>query len=171
MRTILLVLLAFVAVACADEMPRDVQEATAPVDSTTLLADTTADDLPPSPGALPPGGYVDWIADMRQELPRILQESRDDRSEALDELRQLYFARQQPLRDHFGEGGSAFASDEMAQAITVADEHFQEFMRQLASEEAPDERLQEALTSLDQALVEVEAAGVAAGLAPDAPRG
>lgn len=171
MRTTMFVLLAVTAAACADEMPRDVQEATAPVDSTLLLGDTTGNEPEPSPGALPPGGHADWIADMRQELPRIIEESRTDRSEALDALRQLYLTRQQPLRDHFGAGGSAFASDELAQAITTADEHFQELMRQLASEEAPDERLQEAATSLDQTLVEVEAAAVAAGLPPNAPRG
>lgn len=169
MKTKLLVLLA--CVACADEMPRDVQEATAPADTTAVRASPVEDDLAPGPGDLPPGGYVAWIEDMRQELPRVLEEAGEDRGEALDVLRQLYLTRQQPLNDHFGEGGRSMASSEMAQAVDRADEHFQEMMRQLVGTDVPQERLQEAATSLQQALDEVEAAGTAAGLAPTAPRG
>jgi hypothetical protein len=167
MRTLPLIVLTLCAAGCADEMPRDVQEATTPP-SAEAVPDSYIDE--PEPGPLPPGGWADWIADLRSELPRVVRIAATDRGEALDAVQLLQAARQQPLREHFGEGGSAFATDALAQAVERVDVHFQELMRQLAGTDVPQERVQETLDALLQALAEVEAEGTAAGLPSHAPR-
>lgn len=162
------------AMGCADEMPRDVQEATTPAAQTApsdTPPDTVIDEFAREPDPLPPGGYVDWIEDIRRELPRVLDEASADRGNALDVLRQLYLVRLEPLRSHFGEGGSMVVSDAMARAVTLADEQFQELMRQLANADVPDALLRERATALVSSLEQVHAEGTAAGLSPDAPRG
>lgn len=171
MKILSLVLLACAAVACADEMPRDVQEATATVDSAALVPDTTDDGAVLVPGDLPPGGYAAWITDIRLELPAVLEVAAEDRSNALEVLLQLYMTRQQPLSEHFGEGGRTVASVEMAQAVTLADRNFQELIRQVAAEDVTAEALFDAAMEVERALAAAEAAGTAAGLDPAAPRG
>lgn len=166
--------LTLLAVACADEMPRDVQEATTPAAQTApsdMPPDTLVDEFAREPDPLPPGGYVDWIEDIRRELPRVLDEASADRGNALDVLRQLYLVRFEPLRSHFGVGGNMIVSDAMASAITSADEQFQELMRQLANADVPDRLLREGAAALISSLEQVQAEGTAAGLSPDAPRG
>jgi hypothetical protein len=164
--------LALVLAACADEMPRDVQQATTPpAPPDTMARDTMVDEFARVPDQLPPGGYVAWIADIRRELPTVLREAESDRGASLYTLRQLYLERQEPLRTHFGAGGLMVVSSEMAAAVTRADEQFQEMMRQLSAPDVPAERLRESAAALLEALDEVVAAGAAAGLSPEAPRG
>jgi hypothetical protein len=159
------------AAACADEMPRDVQQATTPATPPEAMPpDTLVDEFAREPDTLPPGGYVDWIEDIRRELPRVLEEATADRGNALDALRQLYMTRIDALRLWFGEGGKTTASMAMASAITRADEQFQELMRQLADADVPVARLREGASALLSSLEQVQAEGTAAGLSPDAPR-
>ncbi|MEX1181951.1 MAG: hypothetical protein WEF86_01860 [Gemmatimonadota bacterium] len=171
MKTNALMLLAITAAACADEMPRDVREATAPAADTGAPApDTVTDPFTVPVVPLPPGGYVSWISDIRETLPSILEQAEQDRGEAQDALQQLYLARQQPLREQFGKGGEAATGDEMDAAIERVEEHFDELMRQLAEVAVPAERLEETAAELQLALTDVETAGTAAGLPPEAPR-
>lgn len=172
MKWTMLALVALGAAGCADEMPRDVREATTPPRAETV-PDTTVPGDDRFDGAvtdLPPGGYVDWLADIRQELPRVLDEAAEDRGEAVDLLQQLYIRRQQPLAQHFGQGGSAHASDAMAEAVGRLDSYFQELMRQIVEPSVPQERLRETVSELQRVLGEVEAEGTSAGLPPSAPR-
>lgn len=158
------------AASCADEMPRDVQDATSPEPPAAASPDTVSalNDAPQI--GQPPGGYVSWIEDMRAELPGILTAASQDRGDALDAAQRLYAARQQPLTDAFGEGGSAHAGDAMAEAVARADQLFRELIRQLATDEAGIDMLRETVSGLQQALTDVEVEGAAAGLPPTAPR-
>jgi hypothetical protein len=155
---------------CADEMPRDVQEATTPPQQQEPVQPDTDLAGPADAGRLPPGGYTAWLEDMRQELDVIRQQAREDRSEALALLQQLYVSRHEPLQNFFGEGGSAIASDAMAQAVERAGSLLRQLMRDMAETDVSAEAIDSATRAVQQALAEVEAEGTAAGLPPDAPR-
>ena len=150
------------AVGCAEPPPPEPAE----------MADEGP--VPPAPNdpmmQAPSGGYVQWVADLREGLGNLMAQAQEDRTVAQHAVQRLYETRQQYLVQYFGENGSARASDDMAEAVRQVSIYMQELMRQLSTDEVALEQVQESVTAAQAALTSVESEGQAAGLAPTAPR-
>jgi hypothetical protein len=161
-RYLLLVLTAGIA-ACSEEPPAEQTKASMEDSVFTPAADDPILQAPP-------GGWLDWVTDIRTGLGSVKERAAADRGAALEIVQQLLQTRNEYLVQYFGAGGSAHAGDALEQAISRVTMHLQELTRQLATDASTLPQIEEATTAALGALDEVETAARAAGLPPTAPR-
>lgn len=139
-------------------------------------AERTAEDQVIAPAAddpilqAPPGGWLDWVAGIREGLNSVNATAAENRGAALEIVQQLQQSHHAFLEQYFGPGGSAHAGDSLEQAVARVTMQLQELSRQLATDASSLPQIDEANRAALEALDGVETAGHAAGLAPTAPR-
>ena len=152
------------------------------VASLLLIACSDAEEeAAPAEGAAPPAGatgtgtggatddggaalFPDMLGRIRTGLTTIVPEAERNRAEALRLAQELYSTGMEPLLYTYGEGGTAFAGNALADAVTRLNLDLQELMRLL---EAPDTDigiLSNAVMQAERTLADVESEGIAAGI-------
>jgi hypothetical protein len=160
-----------VLAACADEVPR--QEPPAFVEAPPpqgYLGEAIAGEPAADAAATPPGGYTEWIAELRAGLLGAERLAQSERQEALREVQSLYAARHEFLQLYFAEGGAMYSGPGLADAVATSADDFRLLMRELASMEEDAAGLQQALDMARRSLDRIEAEARAAGVPPGAPR-
>lgn len=151
---------AFIVIACGDDERPDAAPAEGAVPAATT-AGTGAG------GATDDGGaalFPDMLGRVRTGLTTIVPETERNRTEGLRLAQELYSTGMEPLLYTYGEGGTAFAGDALAAAVTRLNLDLQELIRLL---EAPDTDLgiiRSTVMQAERTLAEVESEGIAAGI-------
>jgi hypothetical protein len=145
-------------VACSDADDNDVpQSGPAPPAATTTGGGSATDD----------GGaavFPDMLGRIRTGLSTVVAEAEQNRAEALRLTQEFYSTGMEPLLYTYGEGGTAFAGNALAAAVTRLDLDLQELVRLL---EAPDTDIgiiRAIVMQAERTLAEVESEAVAAGI-------
>lgn len=161
-----------VSAGCADEIPEDVSARMEAARSANEAAVDSAvgADMEDLLVTAPPGGYADWIGEIRTGLDSVAPRAAIDRGEALYGLQEVYSRRFEALRRFFGAEGAAQPAPAVAAAVEDAGARIRELMRHLASSTADSAAVAAAIQASRDALTRVENAARAAGMPPSAPR-
>jgi high-affinity iron transporter len=146
----------------------------------------TVQDSDPDPAVevlpgTPPGGLVDWVADIREglrDVPELVAQSNAadpvtaGRPAAEDVVLELYLGRQEFIERYYGTGGPRDGGEALDAAVLDAESRFHEVLR-LAGASPPADAtsvraaINRLSAALDRLLLEAEEAGVSL----DAPAG
>jgi hypothetical protein len=155
--------------ACADEVPRQSPpEFVEPVPPGGQYLGEAVAGQEPAHGT-PSDGYLDWTADLRAGLDRVIPMARTDREAALRMISDLYSSRHEYLELYFGYAGVMFVGDGLAEAVARSAAEFHALMGLLAGIDEDPSRLEDTVRAAQHALYDIETEGSAAGLRPTAP--
>lgn len=163
-----------VLAGCADEIPENVSQ-----EMDAARAATAADTASPASDSLrveqllataPPGGYADWVADIRAGLDSVTVDAAIDRGDAIHSAQELQARRYTYLVQFFGPEGASYAGQPLASAVEQVGAQLQELMRRLADNQSDSTAIAQSVQNVKSALAEVDNQGRAAGLPPTAPR-
>lgn len=163
-----------VLAGCADEIPQNVSEemdaarAASGADTAALAGDSVR--VEQLLATAPPGGYADWVADIRAGLDSVTVDAAIDRGDAIHSAQELQARRYDYLVQFYGPQGVSFAGEPLAAAVEQVGARLQELMRRLADNQADSTAIAQSVQAVKTALAEVDSQARAAGLPPTAPR-
>lgn len=143
-------------------------------------SDARENDAAPPPDAAPPaatgtggtgttddGGaalFPDMLGRIRTGLTSVVPEAERDPVEALRLTQELYSTGMEPLLYTYGEGGTAFAGDALAAAVTRLNLDLLELMRLLEPSDTDIGIIRSTVMQAERTLAEVETEAIAAGI-------